>query len=146
MVQPWKINSPEKTKQKRKSLKGSSKLEDYCLARMYVKHYQSTGRAYITTHPNHSLVLEECWPCSIPSHLEELCCYHKYAIEHLTMVSRKPKTGRCCEKAKHLCCVCCKAVEGGKDEALLCEGQCQKWLHRYCAGVTGNSPSFSIPE
>ena len=39
-------------------------------------------------------------------------------------------------KAKSLCCVCCKAVEDGKDEALLCEGQCQKWLHRYCAGVT----------
>ena len=32
--------------------------------------------------------------------------------------------------------VCCKAVEDGKDEALLCESQCQKWLHRYCAGVT----------
>ena len=27
-------------------------------------------------------------------------------------------------KAKSLCCVCCKAVEDGKDEALLCEGQC----------------------
>ena len=32
--------------------------------------------------------------------------------------------------------MCCKAVKDGKDEALLCEGQCQKWLHRYCAGVT----------
>ena len=39
-------------------------------------------------------------------------------------------------KAKSLCCVCCKAVEDGKDEALLCKGQYQKWLHRYCAGVT----------
>ena len=48
---------------------------------------------------------------------------------------------RRCEEASSsssLCCVCCKAVEDGKDEALLCEGQCQKWLHRYCAGVTVN--------
>ena len=52
------------------------------------------------------------------------------------MASKKAKAGRRCEKAKSLCCVCCKAVEDGKDEALLCEGQCQKWLHRYCASVT----------
>ena len=24
----------------------------------------------------------------------------------------------------------------GKDEALYCEGICQRWLHKYCAGVT----------
>ena len=23
----------------------------------------------------------------------------------------------------------------GKDEALFCNGSCQQWLHRYCAGV-----------
>ena len=40
------------------------------------------------------------------------------------------------EKTASLCCVCCKTVEDGKDEALLCEGLCQKWIHRYCAGVT----------
>ena len=51
------------------------------------------------------------------------------------MASKLPKAGRH-EKAMSLCCVCCKAVEEGKDEALLCEGQCQKWLHRYCASVT----------
>ena len=39
-------------------------------------------------------------------------------------------------KAKSLCFVCCKAVEDGKDEALLSERQCQKWLHHYCTGVT----------
>ena len=39
--------------------------------------------------------------------------------------------------------MCCKAVEDGKDEALLCEGQCQKWLHRYCASVTVDQLSSS---
>ena len=41
----------------------SRKLEDYCLARMHVKHYQSKGRVevtYICTHTHHSLRLEEC--------------------------------------------------------------------------------------
>ena len=36
------------------------------------------------------------------------------------------------------CCVCLKAVQDGKDDALLCKGQCQKWLHCYCAGVTAD--------
>ena len=34
------------------------------------------------------------------------------------------------------CCMCCKVVEDCRDDALFCEGQCQKWLHRYCASVT----------
>ena len=37
-------------------------MEDYCLARMYVKHHQATGRVevtYICTHTNHSLGLKE---------------------------------------------------------------------------------------
>lgn len=60
---------PRKTKLKRQSIKGSRKLEDYCLARMYVKHYQSTGRVevtYICTHTNHLLGLEECKYLPLP--------------------------------------------------------------------------------
>ena len=60
---------PRKTKQKRQSIKGSRKLEDYCLARMYVKHYQSTRRVevtYICTHTNHLLGLEECKYLPLP--------------------------------------------------------------------------------
>lgn len=34
-----------------------------------------------------------------------------------------------------VCCVCCQAITKGKDECLYCGGDCQQWLHRYCAGV-----------
>jgi hypothetical protein len=34
------------------------------------------------------------------------------------------------------CGLCCKPVVEDRDEALLCEGSCNAWLHRYCAGVT----------
>ena len=36
------------------------------------------------------------------------------------------------------CVLCCKDILEGKDEALLCEGEvcCNKWMHRYCAGVS----------
>ena len=34
------------------------------------------------------------------------------------------------------CAVCCQKVTEGEGEALFCEGKCQKWLHRYCAGVS----------
>lgn len=33
------------------------------------------------------------------------------------------------------CAVCEQRIEDGKDQALYCEGVCQRWLHRYCAGV-----------
>ena len=33
------------------------------------------------------------------------------------------------------CGVCCQAIVKGKDESLFCGGECQQWLHRYCAGV-----------
>ena len=67
MVHPETTSSPEK--QNRQSVKGSRKLEDYCLARMYVKHYQSTGRVevtYICTHTNHLPGLEECKYLPLP--------------------------------------------------------------------------------
>lgn len=35
-----------------------------------------------------------------------------------------------------ICDVCCSAIIDDKEDALLCEGSCQKWFHRYCAGVS----------
>ena len=34
--------------------------------------------------------------------------------------------------------LCCEAIIDEKDEALLCEGEqsCNRWMHRYCAGVS----------
>ena len=52
------------------------------------------------------------------------------------MATKRSKAGRHCEKAKSLCCVCCKATEDRKVKALFCEGQYQKWLHCYCADFT----------
>lgn len=34
------------------------------------------------------------------------------------------------------CAVCDAKIVDGKDEALYCEGLCQRWMHRYCAGVS----------
>jgi len=38
--------------------------------------------------------------------------------------------------AKEVCCVCCQVITIGKDDALFCSGNCQQWLHRYCASVS----------
>ena len=41
------------------------------------------------------------------------------------------------KKAKSCTCdLCCKPIIEGKDEALECEGECGKWYHRYCAGIS----------
>ena len=34
------------------------------------------------------------------------------------------------------CNLCLANIVEGKDEALQCEGACQQWCHRYCAGVS----------
>ena len=39
---------------------------------------------------------------------------------------------------KDQCCVCCQPIAKGKDETLFCAGDCQQWLHRYCAGVSAH--------
>ena len=41
-------------------------------------------------------------------------------------------------KEKTMCDLCCAAVVEGKEEALQCEGECQLWFHRYCAGVSSS--------
>ena len=57
-----------------------------------------------------------------------------------------------------VCDICCKHIEDATDEseghdALFCEGECQCWLHRWCAGVsrkkfqqlTGSAEPFLCP-
>ena len=42
-------------------------------------------------------------------------------------------------RAKTICDICCGEVietETNTEDALFCEGVCQKWIHRRCAGVT----------
>ena len=34
------------------------------------------------------------------------------------------------------CTICYKAIAEGEEEAFLCEGDCQKWLHCSCAGLS----------
>ena len=34
------------------------------------------------------------------------------------------------------CDLCAAAIIDGKEDALQCEGTCQKWFHRYCAGIS----------
>ena len=36
------------------------------------------------------------------------------------------------------CDLCCKRIVEGKEEALQCEGGCNLWFHRYCAGVSAS--------
>ena len=47
-----------------------------------------------------------------------------------------PKRKCPANKKAEECAVCCQKVTKGEDEALFCEGKCQKWFHRYCAGVS----------
>ena len=48
----------------------------------------------------------------------------------------KSKTQRKAPTAnQELCCICLQRF-GLKDEILSCSGNCQKYLHRYCASVS----------
>ena len=38
-------------------------------------------------------------------------------------------------RSKVVCAVCQLPIVDGKDEALLCEGECNRWFHRGCASV-----------
>ena len=58
------------------------------------------------------------------------------------------------DKTAHVCPICCEAIKDATSrrpgqEAVLCEGSCQKWLHRWCAGVHkddyGNLASSDSP-
>lgn len=39
---------------------------------------------------------------------------------------------------EEMCSICCQKFTQ-KDEVLFCSGNCQKYLHRYCAGVGEDS-------
>ena len=41
-----------------------------------------------------------------------------------------------CKLPKTKCAICNQDIVDGKDQALLCEGTCKGWFHRYCAGVS----------
>ena len=56
----------------------------------------------------------------------------KRSCEQLAMPPKKAaKTTTKCT-----CDVCDAAILEGKEDALQCEGACQMWFHRYCAGVS----------
>lgn len=40
------------------------------------------------------------------------------------------------EQEQSECGLCCDAIVEDRDEALFCEGSCNRWMHRYCAGVS----------
>ena len=40
------------------------------------------------------------------------------------------------EPRSHRSDICCSSIVDDKKDALLCEGTCKKWFHRYCAGVS----------
>ena len=46
----------------------------------------------------------------------------------------KATTTNSCSKMK--CDLCLAAIAEDKEDALQCEGTCQLWFHRYCAGVS----------
>lgn len=58
------------------------------------------------------------------------------------MGKNKPRTTTTAATAasNEECALCCNAIVEGEEEALLCEGDgsCNKWMHRYCAGVSAS--------
>ena len=47
-------------------------------------------------------------------------------------------TKKSAQRGRVHCGVCQSPIVDGKDEALLCEGECGYWLHRGCASVSPN--------
>ena len=48
------------------------------------------------------------------------------------------------QEEREVCPICCDEIDDATEtsegqEALFCEGTCQKWLHRWCAGVHKDS-------
>ena len=52
-----------------------------------------------------------------------------------TKVPQSQKADNVHEESE-ICDVCCSSIVDDKEDALLCEGSCQKWFHRYCTGVS----------
>ena len=56
----------------------------------------------------------------------------------VSSVDETPRTKLAAGKAKSTvvaCSVCTKSIIEGKEQALLCEGECKQWVHRCCAGI-----------
>ena len=53
-------------------------------------------------------------------------------VSSVKLPATKSVTSR---RTKTLCGVCRSQIVEGKEEALLCEGDCGQWLHRGCASV-----------
>ena len=54
---------------KKRSNRGSQKLQEYCVARMHVKHFTkpaSVEVTYISTHTNHAVGIQECKYLPLP--------------------------------------------------------------------------------
>ena len=60
---------PRASGQKRRFIRGSRKLQEYCVARMHVKHFTkpaSVEVTYISTHTNHAVGIQECKYLPLP--------------------------------------------------------------------------------
>ena len=82
-------------------------------------------------------------------HLHSTCIsYRQPPVDRSSVMPPKKKAPTAAQKDP--CCVCCQPITKGKEDALFCIGDCQQWLHRYCAGVstqcyrnfTGDSTPF----
>ena len=40
------------------------------------------------------------------------------------------------KSSKNICAVRLDLIVDGKDEAIVCEGECQQWIHRGCASIS----------
>ena len=45
--------------------------------------------------------------------------------------SKKKKGGSNCE----ICVVCDKEINDDTEDSIFCEGECQGWIHKVCAGM-----------
>ena len=57
------------SEKKRRFIRGSRKLEEYCVARMHVKHFTKPATVevtYISTHTNHAVGIQECKYLPLP--------------------------------------------------------------------------------
>ena len=52
------------------------------------------------------------------------------------MPRRAKKGTRGQQDPNDICNVCCDEISADRADALFCSGECQRWLHRYCASVS----------
>ena len=65
------------------------------------------------------------------------CCGKLMDISEASESATTSSQGQGPEKTSMVkCAVCDDTIVDGKDKELFCEGRCQLWMHRYCAGVS----------